>query len=334
MKISNNEKKFTRYAWFTLVYNVFVILLGAFVRATGSGAGCGGHWPSCNGVIIPQAPAVETIIEYTHRLSSGLSAIFVLILVVAAFRVYPKGNRIRKSASLSFVFILTEAFFGAGLVIFGLVADNDSVARAVVIVLHLINTFLLLGFLTITARWARLGPPGRLTVSVPFGGAILTGGVLVFLLGATGTITALGDTLFPATSLAEGMRQDFTSTGSFLLKLRIYHPILAIITGSYLVLISWLIRRKYQDGLTQRMTTLMPGLVAVQVLLGFINLGLLAPIWMQLVHLAMTDAIWVTYVLLGEMVLGGRMVIESRTDQTVHDRINGSTAQHSNAKVD
>ncbi len=48
---------FSRYAWGVLLWNVLVALWGAYVRATGSGAGCGSHWPTCNGEILPRAPA-------------------------------------------------------------------------------------------------------------------------------------------------------------------------------------------------------------------------------------------------------------------------------------
>jgi heme A synthase len=94
-----------------------VILWGAFVRATGSGAGCGSHWPLCNGELVPRAPQVETVIEFIHRATSGLAFLLVLGLFVLAWRVYPKGDLVRRAAALSFLFIVTEALVGAGLVL-------------------------------------------------------------------------------------------------------------------------------------------------------------------------------------------------------------------------
>ena len=145
---------FAKYSWFVLGYNLLVILWGAYVRATGSCAGCGSHWPLCNGEVIPRAPRIETIIELTHRLSSGLSLILVVILFIWAWRSYPRGSLVRKGSGLVMVFILTESLIGAGLVLFEWVGQDTSTSRAVAISIHLINTYLLIGALTLTAWWA------------------------------------------------------------------------------------------------------------------------------------------------------------------------------------
>src|SRR5512139_2354559 len=116
--------RFAKYAWGDLAYNVLVVLWGAYVRATGSGAGCGSHWPLCNGVVVPRAPQVETMIEFSHRLTSGLSLVLIAVLVVWGFRVYNRGHRVRKALVASGVLIITEALIGAGLVLFGWVAKD------------------------------------------------------------------------------------------------------------------------------------------------------------------------------------------------------------------
>src|SRR5690606_230459 len=135
--------KFVRYAWFVTVYRLGIILRGAWVRITHSGAGCGDHWPTCNGEVIPFAPSTETMIEYIHRLTSGLSLPMVIVLIVWAFRLFPRGHRVRKATIGTLFFLLTEAAVGAGLVKFELVADNASVARAITASFHLVNTFIL-----------------------------------------------------------------------------------------------------------------------------------------------------------------------------------------------
>jgi heme a synthase len=149
--------RFSKFAWILLVYTIFVILFGAFVRATGSGAGCGAHWPLCNGEVIPRPQAMETVIELTHRLTSGVMLIMVAVLGYWGFKIYPAGSMIRKAVVLTIFFTITEALVGAGLVLFGLVADNDSVARAFSMMVHLVNTFLLLAAITFTAWWATFG---------------------------------------------------------------------------------------------------------------------------------------------------------------------------------
>ena len=131
---SNNLhlSRFTKYAWFVLIYNIFVILWGAYVRATGSGAGCGSHWPTCNGEIIPRADEVETLIEFTHRLTSGLAFLLVLGMLIWALRAYPKGHRVRKASGAAMIFIISESLVGAGLVLFEWVAGNISASRVIV----------------------------------------------------------------------------------------------------------------------------------------------------------------------------------------------------------
>src|SRR6188472_342187 len=110
--------RLARFAWAVLAYNVAVIVWGAYVRATGSGAGCGAHWPLCNGTVILRAPAVETLIEFSHRATSGLSLILVVVLFFWARRVAAAGHPVRLGATLSLAFMLSEAALGAGLVLF------------------------------------------------------------------------------------------------------------------------------------------------------------------------------------------------------------------------
>ncbi len=147
------------YAWGVLVWNVLVALWGAYVRATGSGAGCGSHWPTCNGEIIPRSPQLETLIEFAHRVTSGLAFLSVLLLFLLALRLLPKGHPARLGAGLSFLFMVTESLVGASLVLFGWTAHNVSAERAVVQMVHLANTYFLLASLTLTAWWASGGRP-------------------------------------------------------------------------------------------------------------------------------------------------------------------------------
>nr|MDP9114106.1 COX15/CtaA family protein [Acidobacteriota bacterium] len=212
--------RFARFAWGVLAYNVAVILWGAIVRATGSGAGCGGHWPLCNGDVLPDVSKIGTAIELTHRLMSGAALVLVVAIVLGAWKTFASGHPARRWAAWSLVFILTEALLGASLVLLGHVARNESVGRVYSLGLHLVNTFLLLASLALTARAAtRKMGKFSLVLSWPL--------IALVLVAIAGAITALGDTLFPAHTLAEGMRDDFSSTASFLIRLRVIHPILA-----------------------------------------------------------------------------------------------------------
>lgn len=288
--------RYAKYAWFVLGFNVLVVLWGAYVRATGSGAGCGSHWPLCNGEVVPVSPMLTTLVEFTHRLSSGLSLIFVVGLLVWAMRAYPRGSSVRLGAYLSMFFIITEALVGAALVLFGWTVQN---AAAIPTTVHLVNTFLLLASLTLTAWWASGGE--KLTLKGQGSALWLLGiGFLgVLILGVTGAITALGDTLFPSASLASGIQQDFSPTAHFLIRLRIWHPIIAVTVGFYLIFASSLVNMSRQDPGIKRFVTALTVLFVAQFGAGLLNVALLAPVWMQLLHLLLADLVWITLVLLG-----------------------------------
>ncbi len=311
MKLSN----FTKFTWAVLGFNILVILWGAFVRATGSGAGCGSHWPLCNGEVLPREPQIETIIEFSHRLSSGIAFILVLILFVQSLRLYEKGSPVRLGATLSFVFILTEALIGAGLVLFNWVAQDASLGRAISIVVHLINTFILLGCLALTGWWASGGGRIRFADRGRLGWLIITGLFGMILLGVSGALTALGDTLFPAGNLADAIRQDFSPTAHFLIRLRILHPTIAVVVSSFLIALSGYVRIKVNGELVSKWSRLLTVLVIIQLGAGAVNVVLFAPVWLQLVHLLLADVIWIALVLMTAATLGGEL------EQDIHQLV-------------
>jgi len=272
-------------------------LWGAFVRATGSGAGCGSHWPTCNGQVIHWPAQTETLIEFTHRLTSGVALILVIGLLIWAFRSYPKGSAVRVGAVLSFVFILTEALIGAGLVLFELVAENASSARAVAIAVHLVNTFILLAVLTLTAWWASPGGKPLQLKNSWLNGALALGFLAILGVGATGAVIALGDTLFPAASLSEGLKQKFSPTAHFLVRLRPYHPLVAIGVGIYLIIIAGIFNSRSGRAEPRKFSRILTILYFIQLGAGALNVVLLAPIWLQLLHLLLSDLILVVWVL-------------------------------------
>lgn len=294
---------FAKYAWGVLAYNLAVILWGAYVRATGSGAGCGSHWPLCNGEVIPQSPQTATVIEFTHRISSGLALLLVVALIVWAFRLYPRGHSVRLGAGLSMFFMITEALVGAGLVLFELVDQDTSTARAIVIAIHLMNTFLLLAALTLSAWWASGNKSIQLKGAGWLGLALGVGFLALLILGASGAVTALGDTLFPASSLAEGLQQKFSPTAHLLVRLRLFHPLIAVAVGAYVILIIGLFNTRYSNPLAWKIGRIFTILYIVQLGTGAFNVLLLAPIWMQLWHLLLSDVLWITLVLFAAAVL-------------------------------
>ena len=281
-------KNFSRLAWSTLVWNIGVVLWGAYVRASGSGAGCGNHWPLCNGEVVPRAAQIQTIIEFTHRLMSGVAFFAVAALLYWAIRRFPRGHRARTMAIASFCFLIAEALLGAGLVLFEYVGANNSAGRALYLSLHLANTLLLLAALALTA-WFSSHPeraPARIS------GLFVMALALALAVSASGAIAALGDTLFPASSLREGIRQDFSGATGFLLRLRVFHPALAVLSASYF---GWIAVSNFR---VNRVAPAVLVLTIAQLCAGALNLALLAPVAMQIVHLLLADLVWISLVLM------------------------------------
>jgi heme a synthase len=288
-----------RLAWGVLALNVGVVLWGAYVRASGSGAGCGRHWPLCNGDVVPRAPSTATLIEATHRVTSGLALIAVIVLAYATWRVLPRGHLARKTALASVGFIFAEALIGAGLVLFELVAHDASTKRALSMVLHLTNTFLLLGALALTA-WLSAAPTARTSnaprarsvrMAVPLALASALG------LGATGAVAALGDTLFPVSSLSEGLAQDLSPLAHLFLRLRVFHPVVAL-GSAVVILASAALVRSFGSARARTLARIVTAIFVAQFALGLLNLTLLVPIATQLLHLLFADALWIALVLM------------------------------------
>jgi len=287
-------RNFTRFAWGVLGWNVLVVLWGAYVRASGSGAGCGSHWPLCNGEVVPVAPRIETIIEFTHRMMSGVALAAVVVLWLWSRVSFARGSRVRRMALASLAFLIAEALLGAGLVLFNYVDKNASLSRALYLSLHLANTLLLLGALALTAWYSRAAAQ----IFERRSSSVMAALPIAVLVSVTGAIAALGDTLFPATSLVQGFHQDFSGAANFLLRLRVLHPTFAILAAAYFVTVSIMVLRSAQHREATRLASCVLGLALTQLCAGALNLILLAPVWMQITHLLLADLVWISLVLL------------------------------------
>lgn len=282
--------KFARFAWATLAYTIAVVLWGAIVRATGSGAGCGETWPLCNGQLVFGTPALAKAIEFAHRASTGVDSLLVAAMAFWAFRVFKKGHPARFGATLTIIFLVIEALLGAVLVKFGLVVNDASPARAVVLSIHLANTLALLAAPALTALWGSGHP------RVAWNGRAWASLAGVVALGVTGALSALADTLYPATSLQAGMAQDWSPQASFLLRLRALHPLVALIVALWLI---YYATSRLANARGPALAVM--SLVGLQIAAGILNLTLLAPLWMQVTHLFLADLLWVAVVMLCEM---------------------------------
>jgi cytochrome c oxidase assembly protein subunit 15 len=288
-----------RFAWGVLIYFIAVILWGTLVRATGAGAGCGNHWPLCNGTVMQHSASVETMIEFTHRLTSGLSFFAVVGLLAWTFAGTVRGHLARAAAEASVVFTLIEATLGALLVKLGLTAQSQSPLRPAYLALHLTNTLLLLAALTLTAHLLSRREGylrGSVRLVAPFGAVAAV--IAVMIVGVTGSLAALGDTLFPASSLGLALAQDFSETSGWLVRWRWMHPTVAFLASIVLI---WLLvraarRRTCWDN--RGLSALVLLLLAAVYVLGLLDVILLAPLWVQVAHLLAADTLWAALVVL------------------------------------
>lgn len=305
LQIRRRRLTFAHYAWAVLAYNLLVVLWGAVVRASVSGDGCGKHWPFCDGKLIPHFGRLATGIEFAHRVSSGLVLPLIFILIFWAFRQFPKGAPVRTGAKLALAFTFSEALLGAGLVLFGLVAHNNTVTRAIVMSAHLVNTFLLLMSLTLTAWWGSGGRPLRLRGQGAVGMGIAAALLAVLVLAISGSVTALIDTLYPSSSLYDALKQDLFPGVHYLIRLRLLHPAIAITVSIYVLFAAGMSARLRPTPDSRRFARSLSLLIGMELAVGFLNVLLLAPMWMQLVHLLLADLLWVNLILLSASVLSG-----------------------------
>jgi cytochrome c oxidase assembly protein subunit 15 len=288
-----------RFAWAVLVYFIAVILWGGLVRATGSGAGCGDHWPLCNGTVIQHSARIDTMIEFTHRITSGLSLFSVVALLWWTFARTVRGHLARVAAIAAVAFTLIEAALGAFLVKLGLTAQSRSPLRAPYQALHLTNTMLLLAALTLTAHLLsrRTGYlRGKIRIAAPI--SAIASIIVVLIVGVTGSLAALGDTLYPESSLGAALAQDFAATSGWLVRWRWTHPAVAFFASIFLI---WLLVRAAQRSThwdNRTLSALVLLLLAAVYTLGVLDVVLLAPLWVQVAHLLGADTLWASLVVL------------------------------------
>lgn len=295
-----SRSTFARFSWFFLAYLIAVILFGAWVRISGSGDGCGEHWPLCQGAVLPQAEQSKTVIEFTHRITSGLCGIFGLILVLWSRKL--DDRRLFRASLAVLGFLIVESLIGAVLVKQSLVAQNTSTARAVVIALHLANTLLLTASAA-TVAWRACCQNAAAPLWNRGGTLLMAALALLLITNMTGAITALGDTLFPRqpaldSSLWADLRADITAGEHFLVRLRIVHPLVAVLAA----LVAFAaaapgLRRPGSSGERTVAAFAMSATLA-QVVLGLVNVALGAPGWMQILHLLVAQMVWLSVWLL------------------------------------
>lgn len=286
--------QFRKFAWFFVAYLLAVILFGAWVRISFSGDGCGSHWPTCQGEILPPSPSFKTLTEFIHRASSGLCGVLVLVLVWGARKV---GRSAFRASLATLFFLIVESLIGALLVKKGWVGTDASAARALVVSLHLANTLLLTASAA-TVAWLA-SPPPRLRLRESRGGLVAAALAGMLVTNMSGAVTALGDTLFPTHPAADGalwarVRDGLSPAQHFLVRLRIIHPALAVLTAAAVASLLLAYRKSGREDSLSKLANFGLGLVAVQMVLGVSDVMLGAPAWLQLLHLLAAQGLWIT----------------------------------------
>ncbi len=296
-----------------LALHVFVIVWGAFVRISFSGDGCGNHWPLCNGEMVPTAPTVHTLIEFSHRATSGLAVLSVALLVLLVRRDHV---HIRRAAYAALFFDGMEAVIGMALVKLRLVGDNPSMKRALSGSLHLVNTFFLLAALALVVLFLsrdgrreespKAKRPRGLTIGLGLGA------VSLLAIAMSGAVAAFGDTLYRVATLRQAIEADFSGTSALLLRLRVFHPALAL--GGGVFVFGLAVATRWLRPESKNVARTVMALLACQVVLGLANVLLLAPAALQLAHLLVAQGLWISYVLMSGIALGARPLASTSTD--------------------
>ncbi|GMU39533.1 MAG: hypothetical protein AMXMBFR23_03990 [Chloroflexota bacterium] len=284
------------WSWGSLGITLATIVMGAVVRATHSGDGCGRSWPACEGrLVFPGTDDTARLIEFSHRMISGINLVVVAVFVLLVFRAFTAGHPSRRAVVWTMAFLVFEAGIGAAIVLYGWVAHDYSTARQVAVPLHLVNTFLLMGALTYTVWTVHGGAAPAIRGARYLRPLAALAGVLM-LIAATGATTSLADTLFAAESVAEGIRADFHEESAFLVRIRILHPIFAISGG---VLLAWFAWKRLDEvellGRPWPARLIIMG-VTGQALLGVVHIALLTPLATGLLHLLIAQTLWVAFV--------------------------------------
>jgi heme A synthase len=234
-----------------------------------------------------------TAIEFTHRAASGLALVGVSAVAIAVRTRTEKGHQARRFSGFAVGAVVLEALIGAAIVLYEWVGRDDSIARAVAVPVHLVNTLFLLAALTLTVWHLSGGRP--LKSRGPAWRWVLGAGAALVAISATGAVTALADTLFPTNRPAP------LETVHFLTELRIVHPLLAVLV----VAAAGLAVRGRSLPTTGAWRWLV-GLTGAQLVIGLLNIRLGTPLWLQLLHLLAADLIWISFVWLAAQVLSSR----------------------------
>ena len=292
------KKHFHIINFAVLILSLLVILWGMWVRLSFSGDGCGDQWPMCQNEWIPQSQESKTWVEWLHRITSGTFALSILFLFISAIKLFERKHPVRFWTGMAFVFTLTEVLIGAVLVLKGLTGFNVSSFRLFMLNVHLVNSLLLVGSLVLSWRYSLK------TYSVPALKQILFYGVPFLLIVFLGAFASFSNIAYPSSSLQESLTMDFNPSSPWVLKLRILHPLVAILFSCIFLVhffksklprisIEKFNMKNWRAWFHQRRFHLVITMFVIGVLTGITTLLLLSPTILKLIHAISFYIIWI-----------------------------------------
>ncbi|QBI19062.1 hypothetical protein ER308_05550 [Egibacter rhizosphaerae] len=294
-------------AWATLVGTFVLNLQGTLVRATGSGDGCGPNWPLCHGNVVPVDPGFSTLMEYGHRQLTIAVGLLGLVLLVQAVRHRRRHPGVLAAVLVAAAFFAAQALVGRITVVWELTGDSADPLRALILPTHLVNSFSQLAALALAVLYAGPRAPGRWRMRERAGtaGILLVSAVAFYGLVFTGGISALGDLYAPADSVAEGAALDFSPDAPWPARVRLTHPVLAMVLAFVLLGGAAAVPGLRRTWRVTRLAAWLGGVYLLQLVVGTWNLLALAPLPLSALHQALAMVAFALFAVLAAVALGG-----------------------------
>lgn len=278
-----------RFTLALIGYTIVIIVWGAWVRISGSGAGCGEHWPLCNGEAIPFGSSHKTWIEVSHRYSTAVFGIAVVLLCALARKITTQHNLHRIGAYCVLVFTILEALIGRLLVVRGYVDQDTSISRLIIMPLHLVNTSLLLASEVFTARMLLPDYQRKLAISKTKGVVTIIFLCLLLTLLTSGAIASLGSHLLPSHGIFEGLQADLNTDSHVAVRLRPLHLVFGLSVFVLTALVAWYEPHVLKPLLKLQSFRRFLSTMCALVLLGILTVVLLSPVTLKLAHLTVAN---------------------------------------------
>ena len=294
------------FAWFVLLLTILVIISGDIVQITGSGAGCGESWPKCNNELLPDVTNKNTIIEFIHRILTTIVGFCIIALALFARILLGKNHFCTKATYTAIFFLVTEILIGAMLVRFGWVEFDMSWGRVIVDSLHVLNTFFLVATLASSTQYKS----GTYLSNYLKNTRTLIIAVIIFLIIAvTGALNSLADLLYIESMPASQKNNIY----NFLISVRALHPFIAITGGITIAYIFLTFSDRLLAIYQKKLIIIILATIGVQFFIGILNIFLMTPLIIQIIHLVLANILWISIVL---------FIVDRMTNEIEHPELN------------